>query len=138
MLTIHKALILPYNQNFQVLLQDRSNIAKIPYIPWGYFGGGVEPGETPLQAVIRETKEELDIEVPEQELHLIGTFDAQYRENEISSAHVFLWKFNRNLEDLHLHEGKDMRWVTFDEALEMLILDGDKKIIQTAKAALSE
>ena len=30
---------------------------------WAFFGGHIEPGETPEQAVVREAREELQIEV---------------------------------------------------------------------------
>ena len=57
-----KALLVPVNSKGEVLIQDRSG-HKPP--PWGYFGGGIEVGETPIVAVIREAKEELDLTLKE-------------------------------------------------------------------------
>lgn len=44
-------------------MQHRDNNA--PYEPnmWGFFGGHIEEGETPEQAVVREIKEELQIDI---------------------------------------------------------------------------
>jgi len=49
------------NGRGEVLLQLRDNKPEIPYPnTWGTFGGQIEAGEQPEQAVIREIKEELD------------------------------------------------------------------------------
>ncbi|MEK7201346.1 MAG: NUDIX domain-containing protein [Patescibacteria group bacterium] len=48
----------------------------------GFFGGGIEGEETPLEAVTRETKEELAIDV-------VPSFFKTYRSPE-RTAHIFL------------------------------------------------
>lgn len=59
-----------YKDN-KILLQLRDNK---PHIPnpntWSLFGGGVEEGETPEQALIREIQEELGISVSDPEFIL--------------------------------------------------------------------
>ena len=60
---INNALLIPYHPadhpDFrQMLVQDRRG-HRPP--PWGFFGGGMEAGETSLQAVLRETREELGV-----------------------------------------------------------------------------
>ena len=39
-------------------------------------GGSIEKGETPKQALVRELKEEIDVEVQEEDLEEFGTFYA--------------------------------------------------------------
>lgn len=56
------ALAVFYTQDKRILLQDRHSISKAGE-EWGWFGGGLEPGETPEQALIREIKEELTIDI---------------------------------------------------------------------------
>lgn len=53
------ALILPEDAQGRLLLQLRDSDKPIRYPGyWSLFGGGIEPGETPLDAAIREFKEE--------------------------------------------------------------------------------
>jgi len=46
----------------KVLMQHRSKDAKLKPDHWAFFGGGIEEGETPEEALKRETAEELGIE----------------------------------------------------------------------------
>jgi mutator protein MutT len=46
----------------KVLLQRRAKSAKRSAGKWGLFGGKVEEGETEKEAILRELKEELDLE----------------------------------------------------------------------------
>jgi len=65
-----KSLIVPINSKQQIFIQDRRGFKKPD---WGYFGGEIEENETPIEAVIRETKEELDIDIQPNELKYLGT-----------------------------------------------------------------
>ena len=57
------AAIILDNKN-RVLLQLRDNKEEI-FFPnhWGCFGGAIEPDESPKESLIRELKEELDIDI---------------------------------------------------------------------------
>jgi 8-oxo-dGTP diphosphatase len=60
--------LLVENSEQQVLLQLRDDIPDIPWPgTWGTFGGQVEDGETPLEAIEREIREELSYNIPEPE-----------------------------------------------------------------------
>jgi 8-oxo-dGTP diphosphatase len=61
MKTRNVALIIFYDKDKRILLQDRRGISKLG-AEWGFFGGEIENDETPEQAVVRETKEELCFE----------------------------------------------------------------------------
>ena len=47
-----------FNDQGEVLLQRRGDSSK-----WGFFGGAIEPGETPEMTAVRETKEETGLDV---------------------------------------------------------------------------
>lgn len=52
--------IVLYNSNGKMLLQHRTDDAPSDPSKWAIFGGGVESEELSEQAVVRETKEELN------------------------------------------------------------------------------
>jgi 8-oxo-dGTP diphosphatase len=56
------AIVLFYDKEGNALVQDRRKISKWGE-EFGFFGGAIEKGETPEQALVREIKEELDLEL---------------------------------------------------------------------------
>ena len=109
-----KALIVPINSKHQILIQDRRGHKKPD---WGYFGGEIEDGETPLQAVIRETKEELQIDVRTNELKYLGTSITLWNERKIVR---YMFLYSTDQEKFDVLEGKGGHWLTFDEVRERL------------------
>jgi 8-oxo-dGTP pyrophosphatase MutT (NUDIX family) len=58
------------------VLQHRDNIAGIWYPDhWGFFGGAVNEGESPLEALRREIKEEIGFDVRDERLFVCLDFD---------------------------------------------------------------
>lgn len=124
---VYKALLLPYNENFEVMLQDRTG-HRPP--PWGFFGGGVEEGETNLQAVIRETKEELTLDLHADELEHLTELKGLKDDGKEIVFNVFLWKFNRALEEIDLKEGAGFKFMTIAEARKVLLLEMDIRVLE--------
>lgn len=124
---IKKTLLLPITQDNELLIQDRRG-HKPP--PWGFFGGSIEGDETPTEAVIRETKEELDVDLELNEIEYQGEFPGSERDGLMYINHVFTWKFDGDLTKLTLLEGKDMKLLAFKEAKELISMKPDKHIIQ--------
>lgn len=109
-----KALIVPINSKHHIFIQDRRGHKKPD---WGYFGGEIEAGETPTQAVIRETKEELQIDVRANELKYLGTSITLWNERKII-RYMFLYPTNQ--EKFDVLEGKGGHWLIFAEVREKL------------------
>jgi len=109
---ITNAVLVPYMANTQqILVQDRRG-HRPP--PWGYFGGGIESGETPLDAVVREAWEELGVQLSPQELRSGGEIQLSF--NDLSfNIHVFAWAFHGDLTALTLGEGAAMELVSVEE-----------------------
>ena len=64
------------NAEKEILLQLRDDKPDLEYPNcWGTFGGQIEEGETPQEALVREIKEELDFDVESPELYRVYSFD---------------------------------------------------------------
>lgn len=109
-----KALLIPFNSKQQIFIQDRDG-HKPP--PWGFFGGGIEENESPLQAVIREIKEELDLDLLEADLEYLGEFPTQFSDQQIERS-VFLYRTDQK--EFTVLEGAGGKWLSFASAAEKL------------------
>lgn len=93
----------------QFLMQLRDNIPGIIYPGcWGFFGGHIDPGETPEQSVNRELLEEINYLPPQLSLfHCYSDADV--------IRHVFHAPLTVGLEQLVLGEGWDMGLLTIED-----------------------
>jgi 8-oxo-dGTP diphosphatase len=58
------AMVLLFDHHGRLLIYRRDNKPGIPFPDhWDFFGGHLEAGETPEQALVREVKEEIGIEL---------------------------------------------------------------------------
>ena len=57
------ALLMPFDRQGRVYLQFRDHGAPRHPGKWGFFGGGIEAGEGPLDAVLREFEEEASVRI---------------------------------------------------------------------------
>lgn len=105
------AAILPYLGN-KVLMQLRDQKTGIAFPGhWGFFGGTIELGELPLQCARRELWEEIGYKTDEWTALSVD----RIRAPEDIVAHSFYLPLKMKLEDIRLHEGRDMGLFTLDE-----------------------
>lgn len=91
------------------LAARRSAAMPLPLL-WEFPGGKVEPGESPPEALRREIREELGVEIEVREL--LGTGRAPHGEREIELA-VYLCRIVGG--EPHPHEHDAVRWLGPDE-----------------------
>lgn len=110
-----------------VLLHHRD--AKAPTNPnkWGFFGGAGEGHESPIQAFIREMKEELNIDIKEQEIIPLWSYldeKTKYMRN------VFYIESEMDKSQMTLSEGQGFDWIPFEKAFDYDLHDKARNDLQ--------
>lgn len=92
---------------------------------WEFPGGKVEKEETLEEALKRELKEELGIDVLE--TNLIGKVFYDYGNFQIE---LFLLKVVNFKGNIQLKEAKDFKWVDIETALKLELCEADKLLLK--------
>ena len=100
---------------------------------WEFPGGKIEQGETPEEALVREIKEELEIEIKVGEI--IYTIEYDYPTFHLSMD-CFWGEIIKG--DLILKEAEDARWLTMDQIYDVKWLPTDIIIIDLIKKQMSK
>lgn len=108
------AAIILENSGGEILLYLRDNKPTIPFPHhWDLFGGYVEEGETPEQALIREVKEELDYDL--KEYKFFKKYECLEGDAHPNVKYVYIGKVDKPVEELHLQEGERLQFFTREE-----------------------
>lgn len=112
-------------QDKKILLQKRDNIEAIKF-PGEYCfpGGHVEKGEDILETVIREIKEEVELDLKPGDLKHI--FDNIHTWGDVSA--IFFCKFNYQPK-IASNEGT-MEWKTIEEIKNIKLVDNQNKMLE--------
>lgn len=102
------------------LLQLRDSKPEIWYPGrWGLFGGAIEPGEDPVDALKRELREELELEIETAEFFARFDFDIDGVQLPRFYRNYYVVSISRAVEEcLVVHEGAAKRLFSGDEILE--------------------
>lgn len=88
-----------------IYLRDDGNGTKIKYPnQWSFLGGTVEGDESVTDCLIREMKEELELELKPEECK-----EFQVYHHDGGEDHVFLCRIKKET-PLQLHEGREKAW----------------------------
>ena len=130
------AAIILENDNGEFLLYLRDNKPGIPFPNhWDLIGGHVEEGETPEEALVRETKEELDIDLKEYTFY--KKYECLTGDAYENIKYIYTGKINLPIEEITLLEGErtqffsreDIPNVKFANILKTIVMEyiNDKK-----------
>jgi len=108
------------NKHNQYLIQQRNKSTDRHPYQWAPTAGAVQAGETPLQAVVREAKEEIDLDIESSQLHHVKTWiqsnhmgniilDVYYLETDISLENL----------SLDLNEVRQVKYASLKDIEEM-------------------
>ena len=105
------------NSKGEFLIQKRSATKRLHPNLWSVTGGGTDPGENSLETTIRETKEELGIDINIANLEFMLSF----KRKDIF-LDVWLLKEDISISELTLQEEEvsDAKWVSMDEIKQLL------------------
>jgi 8-oxo-dGTP pyrophosphatase MutT (NUDIX family) len=114
-----------------------------PKLRWQLPKGIVDPGESPQITAVREVREEAGIETDL--LKLIETIEYWYRSVKYGKpvryhkfVHFYLLKYRGGEVTDHDHEVEEARWVSFNEALEMLDFKGEREVVEKAREIIAQ
>lgn len=120
----HKAVaVFIINSKNQVLLQKRSANKRMWPNTWDVTAGGhVLTGEFGFEAIIRETKEELDININKEDVTFIGAAISTSEKKDIKANHFNeFYIVNKDIDETKLKlqedEVSEVKWIDKDEII---------------------
>ena len=126
--------VILYDFNKQVLLQHRTEDA--PKLPgyWAFFGGGIEEGETILEAAAREIKEEVNFKSKKLQLIVKQKFKML---GETRLKNVFI-EYCDDKSSLELKEGQGWGWYNIRETNKLKIIFHDRAALRYIEKKLQK
>ena len=104
---------------------------------WGLVGGGVKKTETALEAMVRETKEELGLRIPKERFEKLAVYGepgriAAYRDGSIwrMVIVVFRLEFDKVPEMSISSESRELKFFTKEEAKQLDIVITHSDIVE--------
>ena len=122
------------NSKKEILICKRAKHKKFGLM-WECSGGSILAGETSLEGIIRELKEELGIEFSKKE----AIFLKEIRRDKLPPDFKDLWLFRRDIDKREITfpdgEAIDAKWVTIDKFIQMY---KNKEIVPTVDFGIDE
>lgn len=112
------------NEEGKILIAQR-NLKKSQGGLWEFPGGKIEPNETKEDAIIREIKEEMDIDIETKKFIDQKVFN--YPEKDINLIAIECKQISG---DIKLNEHEDFKWVSKSELKKFNFAPADEFIVQ--------
>lgn len=105
------------NSDNKILIQKRAPQKKLEPNVWAMTGGSVLVGENSLNAIIREAKEELGINIDVENLKLITKFRTG---NVWIDTYILKYDYDISKMEFQENEVSDAKWATWEEINELV------------------
>ncbi|TMA06559.1 MAG: NUDIX domain-containing protein [Deltaproteobacteria bacterium] len=110
----HIAMVLLFDRHDRLLIYLRDNKPEIPFPNhWDLFGGHVEEGEAPEEALVRELKEELGVDL--KQWRLFRSYVCTEGDAYPNVKHIFWAKIDKTPDELKLYEGQTLKSIGIEE-----------------------
>jgi 8-oxo-dGTP diphosphatase len=108
------AMVLLFDRRRRLVIYLRDDKPEIPFPNcWDFFGGHVEEGETPEQAMVREVKEELAIDL--QQWSFFRRYVCEEGDAYPNVKYLYWAQIDKFPEELKLYEGQRLMSITPDQ-----------------------
>ena len=122
------AAIILENDKGEFLLALRDNKSWIPFPNhWDLIGGHVEEGETPEEALVREYKEELDLDL--KDYSFFRKYECLTGDAYENVKYIYYGKINIPIEEITLLEGERPQYFTRQEIPDVKFANIIKSIV---------
>lgn len=115
------------NEKNEVLLQKRSPNKKDKPNLWEICFGHISSGETPENSILREVKEEIDLDLTEKDLIPLGIeHTSEYYENtnrfHKAFSYIYLIKTDKNINEFKLQDEEvcDVKYISLKDLIDRL------------------
>ena len=108
----------------KILIAQRSNQKDHP-LKWEFPGGKIKVNENPIDALKREIKEELSVDVKKYKFLL----DYEYDYQDIKKIHLYFYKIDEYIGKVRNIEHNQLLWIQYNDLEKLDFLDGDRMII---------
>lgn len=92
---------------------------------WEFPGGKLEPGETVFEALVREFREELNLQV--EAAHALFSCAHAYPDREVE---LHFWQVTEYQGKAQGVEGQNLRWVHSDDLASVNFLEGNRALLK--------
>jgi len=127
---IHVAAAVIVDQSDKIVIAKRPKHSDMELL-WEFPGGKLEEGETPEKALVRELKEELNINAECDELMHQETY--QYPTKKVTLYFIKVTKYSGKIEAL---EHEEIRWISVNEIDDYDFPPADDHFLEILKKTL--